>query len=61
MKKVKITLEEIELVKLVYNYSLNHKLVDKDFIIKALQILLHNQKVKEEIKTIEIKKESPFF
>ena len=61
MKKAKITLEEIELVKLVYNYSLNHKLVDKDFIIKALQILLHNQKVKEEIKTIEIKKESPFF
>lgn len=46
---------EIEIFKLVYEYSIKNKFVDKEFICKLLDIVVRNRKLKEYINKIDFR------
>ena len=55
MEKLKITQEEIYLLRLIYKYSINRQLADAKFIKDVVKICLQDTHLNKEVETIKIK------
>lgn len=50
---------EIDILRLIHHYSMNNKLVDEDFILKMMDIIVNKKELKKEIRNIDIEEVSP--